>query len=291
MGKIGTKPEWAKKMTNILFVILNLSMVILTCIFLANLPTLYKVLAVLTLLILTLSIPIVTKKSIHKLFLTASVVAAICLVAYIALDRTGAIFIFKDFTIIKNFVKSTGGWGILVFMVVCILQAVAIPIPSTVIILVGTAIYGAFWSFVMVSVGTIIGSVITFFIGRTFGKKLALWMFGQEKIDKYSQFIGKKHKGMFIVMLLFPFFPDDLICILAGISQMSFKFFIISVILFRPIMIAVTAFLGTGNIIPFSGWGIPVWIALFAAVVGGFFAINAVKNKIGKKKNKDIKKE
>ena len=38
-------------------------------------------------------------------------------------------------------------------------------------------------------------------------------------------------------------------------------------LLVRPIIIALYCYLGTGSIIPFSGWGIPVWIAIFAVCV------------------------
>jgi len=273
-----------KNIINIIFVSLNLSMVVLACIFLAHLKPLYKVAAVMVLLVLTLSVPSVQKQEIHKICLVASIIAAFILIAYIILNATGAIYIFRDFSIIKNFVLSTRQWGVLVYMAIVILQAAIIPIPVVVTILAGVAIYGSFWTFIMVSIGVIIGSIISFFIGRTFGKKLALWMFGEKKVEKYGHYIGKKHKGMFVVMLLFPFFPDDMICLLAGVSEMSFKFFFFTLILTRPIMIGVTSFLGSGQIIPFSGWGIPVWIGLIVLTILIFVGINLIQKRIEKRK-------
>ena len=36
------------------------------------------------------------------------------------------------------------------------------------------------------------------------------------------------------------------------------------IVLVRPLIIAAYCFLGNGSIIPFSGWGIPVWLAIIA---------------------------
>ncbi len=38
-------------------------------------------------------------------------------------------------------------------------------------------------------------------------------------------------------------------------------------VIVRPMIIAAYCFLGNGSVIPFSGWGIPVWIAIFAVCI------------------------
>lgn len=38
-------------------------------------------------------------------------------------------------------------------------------------------------------------------------------------------------------------------------------------VLVRPLIIAAYCFLGNGTVIPFEGWGIPVWIAIFVACI------------------------
>ena len=68
-------------------------------------------------------------------------------------------------------------------------------------------------------------------------------------------------------MQLLPFFPDDVLCILAGVTNMNFWFYLIIMLVIRPIVIAVYCFFGSGTIIPFSGWGIPVWILVFVVFI------------------------
>ena len=85
----------------------------------------------------------------------------------------------------------------------------------------------------------------------------------EDKIDKYLDILSTRGKGPFVIMQLLPFFPDDVLCILAGVTNMNFWFYLMTMLVIRPIVIAVYCFLGSGSIIPFSGWGIPVWILIF----------------------------
>ena len=50
-------------------------------------------------------------------------------------------------------------------------------------------------------------------------------------------------------------------------TDMGFRFFAISVAIARTAYIFIVSFLGSGEIIPFRGWGIAVWIAIFALCV------------------------
>ena len=78
-----------------------------------------------------------------------------------------------------------------------------------------------------------------------------------------------------------------MLCLVAGISSMSYKYFITVICLTRPIMIAFYSFFGSGSIIPFSGWGIPVWIALFCLAFVAFLLLNKLKKHLFTKRKRD----
>jgi uncharacterized membrane protein YdjX (TVP38/TMEM64 family) len=126
----------------------------------------------------------------------------------------------------------------------------------------------------------VLGSLVTFVLGKIFGKKLVVWMVGEEKTEKYAEMLNDKGRFAFVMMMLFPGFPDDILCLVAGVTAMSYKFFITSIVITRPVMIAVYSYFGSGHIIPFSGWGIPVWIAIFCLGVLLFLLINRYKDKL-----------
>lgn len=216
---------------------------------------------------------------VYKFLTLLNIVAALVLVSYIALYYSGVLEKINNVEELRKFVKESGQWGILVLFGLTLLQVVVLPIPAAVTILIGVLMYGSTVSFIVSTLGTIAGSIICFLLGKFFGYRVVAWIIGDEKAKKYADFINEKGKIPFIVMLLFPFFPDDILCMTAGLTKMTFKFFIITVVFTRPVMIAFVSYFGTGDIIPFSGWGIPVWIGMFVFAVALLYFINYFINK------------
>ena len=89
------------------------------------------------------------------------------------------------------------------------------------------------------------GSLVAYFLGRLFGSKVLPWAIGQNKAEDISKLL-EKGKVAFFFMMLFPFFPDDLLCLLAGVSKMDFKFFILTNIVTRTLGLFCLCFIGGG---------------------------------------------
>ena len=60
-------------------------------------------------------------------------------------------------------------------------------------------------------------------------------------------------------MMLLPLFPDDLLCLVAGLTDMSWNFFMITQFITRPIGITLVSFFSSGEVIPYHGWGLIAW--------------------------------
>lgn len=211
--------------------------------------------------------------------LVAAVVACIFVALYIVYFETGLNEKFNDFDAIKSLILDSGFWGVAVFIALTVFQVVVLPVPAALTIVLGTAIYGPTLSFILSTVGTMIGSLISFMLGKVFGRRLCDWMFGAEKTEKYARLLNEKGRFLFIIILLFPMFPDDMMCMIAGITTMSYGYFTLVCLLTRPIMIGITAYLGSG-MIPFEGWGIPVWIAIVCAMFVALVLAYCIKSRI-----------
>ena len=82
---------------------------------------------------------------------------------------------------------------------------------------------------------------------------------------------------MIIFMLIFPFFPDDILCFVAGLTSISPLFFIIMIFITRIISVFATCFSMNNDIIPYNTWwGICLWLLFFAITV--FLTIEIYKN-------------
>jgi uncharacterized membrane protein YdjX (TVP38/TMEM64 family) len=270
-----------------------LAMLILAVIFFGKFPLYLQIIIYVFLaadIFLCVFLSMKNKDALCKLLFTGNFFAVIFAVAYIIMDRFGIFEHFSNVELIKEMILTTGAWGKAVFMLFTLLQTVIIPVPAFVVAMVGTALYGPMQAFVYTSIGVIIGSIVCFYIGRLIGPGLVNWIAGAEKAEKYRKMMGSKGRFVFIMMMLLPVFPDDMLCMVAGLSSMSFGYFFLVIILTRPIMLAVYSFLGTGNLIPFSGWGIWAWIAIIIVVIALCILIAKKQDKIYEFFNRKQKK-
>lgn len=199
---------------------------------------------------------------------------------------------------LREYVSGFGAYGILIFIIIQFLQVVVLPIPGFITISVGVLLFGAFRGTVYSVIGIVTASVVAFFIGRVFGYKVASWLVGKENLDNALKMVKGKDKVVLTFMFLFPFFPDDVLCFVAGLSSMSVPYYLIMITITRIINITVSAYSVNGSLIPYNTWwGILIWIGVFVAVAFLCYLIykhgekieSFFKNKILRKGNKKVK--
>jgi len=108
---------------------------------------------------------------------------------------------------LSRFLDSAGVWAPIVFIFVYAI-GVCLFVPGTLLTALGAAIFGAYWGFLYVWVGAMLGASAAFFIGRTLGRDFAATLIG-DKLKKYDD--GIERNGFATVLYLrlvyFPFTP------------------------------------------------------------------------------------
>lgn len=212
---------------------------------------------------------------------SAVVAAAVCV--FNAFDLWEKL---RDVEWMSEWINSKGAFAIPVYALLVLCSVIFLPIPSTVMNYVATVLFEHAWAtFLVTTAATLAGSFICYFLGRVFGKRIVIWLAGKEKTEKYSRIINENGKFLFVMMLLLPFFPDDVISLLAGASNVSLPFFSIATVLARPVMIAVVSFLGKSATDAMDTWGIPVAIAVIVVVIAAAVLLIVFKIKRKKKKS------
>ncbi|MBO5022495.1 MAG: TVP38/TMEM64 family protein [Clostridia bacterium] len=207
-----------------------------------------------------------TRAKIWKICVVLAVVAIICLAIYLPLKLTGALEKINSAESLKEVILSWGAYGYILFFVIQFLQVVFLPIPAAVTTVAGTLVFGVWATFGLSLVAVILASAFSFFLGRKLGRKIVVWVAGEKDTEKWSEKLSKG-KYVFFLMMLLPVFPDDILCMLVGATtNMTWKFFLATNFITRPIGIAFTCFLGSG-VIPFTGWWIALWAMLALACV------------------------
>lgn len=179
---------------------------------------------------------------------------------------------------LQDALSSIGWWKYLAFFFIQFLQVTFIPIPAMVTTVAGSVLFGPGIATLLSLAGILTGSIVAFIIGDKCGERVVAWIIGEKQMKKYSSMLFDKGKYIFFLMMLFPLFPDDILCLVAGMTTMSFRFFMITILLTRPIGIIMTCYLSVS--IPYHGWGLVVWAILIILIILAFWLSYKYKDKI-----------
>lgn len=171
--------------------------------------------------------------------------------------------IFSSTEEMRAFVESFGATAPIIFFLLQTLQIIAAPIPGNVTALVGGILFGFWKSFLITAAALVAGSSIAFLLAKLYGRPLVERFVKPQIIDKYLDSKAKKYTMYLFLLFLFPFFPDDALCFIAGLTGISYKSFLCIVIIARPPGMAFSSLVGSGAItIAWWGWAL---IVLFSA--------------------------
>ena len=126
---------------------------------------------------------------------------------------------------IRNFVEPYGVFAPVIFIFIQILQVVLTPISHYVVSIAGGYIFGTWLGFLYNWIGRVIGTLIAFYLGRRFGRKIIKHVVKQENLQKYDR-LFERGKLLLFLMYFLPVFPDDELSYLAGFSSIKPKSFI-----------------------------------------------------------------
>jgi uncharacterized membrane protein YdjX (TVP38/TMEM64 family) len=212
---------------------------------------------------------------------------AITKVLILAAFIIGAIYVVR-FTPVKtyltaealgHFLDAAGLWAPLVFIAVYTL-GVCLFVPGTLLTGLGAAIFGAYWGFVYVWFGAMLGANTAFMIGRTLGREFAASLIG-DKLKKYDDAIERNGFAtvLYLRLIYFPFTPMNFGMGLTGVRFWDYFFgtglgIIVGTFIF-------TFFIGTIKEVWISGdWGQLISFKVFFSValfIFSFFLPKIIK--------------
>lgn len=178
-------------------------------------------------------------KKIWKILLIVLIVGAVGVGAYFLMKSLGLDSLEGLRQVVDN-----SFWGVFVFSLILIAQVIFLPagtlaFTASAVVLFESPVKA--WLICWLSLA--IGSWIMFWLGRIFGSKILKWIVGSEKAEKYATYLGKA-KYVLPLILLVPVFPDDIVCLGAGLSNVNPIYFMTVVFLTRGIDNFCTVFVG-----------------------------------------------
>lgn len=124
---------------------------------------------------------------------------------------------------IKSFVLDFGILAPIIFILIIALQVLFAPIPGQVAGLAGGYIFGGFFGLIYSMIGLIIGSFIAFYLARKLGRPFVEKVVNKKTLNKFDKIIKQKGLPVLFLIYLLPSLPDDLICYIAGLTNIKIK--------------------------------------------------------------------
>ncbi|MBO0431101.1 VTT domain-containing protein [Enterococcus sp. DIV0660C] len=147
--------------------------------------------------------------------------------------------VFKDINALRGLVGQSVILGPIIFILIQILQVVIPIIPGGISTAAGVLIFGPYAGFVYNYVGICIGSVIIFLLGRRYGKPFILSLISDKTYNKYIGWLDNQSRfeKLFALAIFLPVAPDDALCLMAGLTNISVKKFSLIIFLAKPLSI------------------------------------------------------
>jgi uncharacterized membrane protein YdjX (TVP38/TMEM64 family) len=202
----------------------------------------------------------------------AAVIAAA--VALTIIGRNNGWFtVFESRESLTAYVNKFGRWAPLVFIALQFMQVIISPIPGNLTTLMGGLLFGFWRGFLLSLLAIVAGSVCAFLLGKSFGRPLVERVIGKKVVDKYLGTVSSRQLVVLVLMFLLPVFPDDVLCLIAGLSAMRLRTFTVVMVLTRPWGLLVSALVGAGLI----SVSVPLWLWIVIGVFCAALFVLAIK--------------
>ena len=163
---------------------------------------------------------------------------------------------------LRAYIDRFAPYSHLAFFLVQLLSVVLAPIPSNITAAAGGVLFGTWPAFLLTFAAVASGSLLTFSLARALGRDFADRIVSKGLSERYQDVLRAKAPIFLVLAFLFPFFPDDILCILAGLTTLSFRRFAAIVLLARPWGLLFACALGGSTL------SLPPWVMVPIGLAG-----------------------
>ncbi len=211
------------------------------------------------------------------------------LIILLAILLGGSFFIpelkkFTSPTFVREYLLGFGMWSYLVFVFIFLLT-IPLPIPSTPLVLTGGYLYGTTLGTILAIVAAIIGSSISFYSVRSYGRPLLEKMVDSNHIKHFNHIFKKRGIIAAFISYVIPVFPSDCVSAILGLTRIKYKTFIFVIMLGHIPRFLIINSLGEDLFTGFKTWRTLIVLLIAAA----FLIIAIFREKLKKVFFKELK--
>lgn len=138
-------------------------------------------------------------------------------------------------TSLRSFVDGFGAWAPLALILAGALEAVLPVVPGSGAVVAAPIIFGPVEGAVYAYLATCFGSIIVFAISRFMGRDLVVARFSQPTLERYGKWLEhRRFTTFFALAIAAPLAPDDVLCYLAGLTNIRWRTYLLIIFLCKP---------------------------------------------------------
>ncbi len=178
---------------------------------------------------------------------------------------------------VNSTIISWGSYGVLFSCFLIVVESMVPILPLTVFIAINFILWKPFLGFIISWIFTVIGCSISYFLCQKFFQKFVNEKLRKNKlIEKLMTKVDKMSLPSLITLLAMPFTPAFAINIAAGVSKMSFKKFLIAILISKTFLVFFWGFIGVGLVESLKN---SYYLAIIAIMLVLAYAIGTLVNK------------
>jgi uncharacterized membrane protein YdjX (TVP38/TMEM64 family) len=155
------------------------------------------------------------------------------LVFLLVIGASFVLFLYPEiiYDILILVIESFQAGGLPLLFAMMIIQALAIPIPSELVLIAGGLSFAFPFGWIVGACGSIVAAIVSFYISKKGGRSLAIKLVGEKGIKFADNWFN--HWGSWAVLLgrFAPFIPFDAISYSAGLTTMKLRNFMIPTVI------------------------------------------------------------
>lgn len=166
---------------------------------------------------------------------------------------------------LRDYMQRFSPYAQIMFFLIELASVIVAPIPSNLTAAAGAMVFDLWTCFWLTFGAVLLGSLLVFWLARQLGQRFAARIVGKKLTERYLSLIQKKQDVFLSLAFLLPFFPDDMLCILAGLTDIPMGRFLLIALFTRPWGLLVSCAVGS-SVLTFTPAGVIFTGAACAAV-------------------------
>jgi uncharacterized membrane protein YdjX (TVP38/TMEM64 family) len=122
---------------------------------------------------------------------------------------------------IRNYLLSFGAWAPVISASLMVLQALVLPVPSSLLTLANGLLFGTVWGALLSWSSAMVAAVLCYYIARLLGRPLVGKLVGEKPLDFADRFFERYGKHAVLIARLIPGISFDVVSYAAGLSSIG----------------------------------------------------------------------